>query len=469
MQLVFIKNFFKLGLFKYSEDFLLFIGSIIISRLVGPSEYGVVVIVTIFYGFLDRFTDVGLTAFIIREKESEELLVTVQFFFIALSVSLGVVLLLLAFPLSLFYSAEVLAPCIAYVGIMLVDALPKASAAALLKKQNFNLIAKTGLISTIFMLILSVALAFLGFSYWVLIIPQFFPPLISLYFYRKELIVPFKVPTRSQMKEALERCKPLIKNLSLFTVLNYWARNTDNFFIGKLYGEGRLGLYNRAYSFSNLPVRMIGNVFSKIQLPIFQKKVDDVGYIRQQYKQLLNLLTTVIAVPFVFLYLFAGDVVLILWGKTWLDVAVYLPLLSILMLVYIINITVNDMLILFRKDKYISISSMIAGLSTIIGLSIGVFISIKVMIYIYVLNVLLTNSITVIYIVFYRVMKFKAREIAEIWLCNWLTAFSLILLNIFDLRKYHFIPLAIFVAVSTYKFIVYVKQVRGEAQEQEGV
>jgi len=473
MQLVFIKNFFKLGLFKYSEDFLLFVGSIIISRLVGPSEYGVVVIVTIFYGFLDRFTDIGLTAFIIREKESDELLVTVQYFFLILSVTLGAALLLLAFPISLFYSAEVFAPCIAYVGIMLLNALPRASAAALLKKQSFDLIARTGLVSTVFMLLLSVTLAFLGFSYWVLIIPQFFPPLISLYFYRKRLIVPFKVPTRGQMKEVLERCKPLIKNLSLFTVLNYWARNTDNFFIGKLYGEGRLGLYNRAYSFSNLPVRLIGNVFSKIQLAIFQEKIDDVDYIRRQYKQLLNLLTSVIVVPFVILYLFAEEVVLLLWGKTWLDVAQYLPLLSIMMLVFIINITVNDMLILFRKEKYISITAMITGLSTIVSLSIGVFISIKAMIYIYVLNILLINSIAVIYICFHKVMKFTAREIVEVWLCNWLTAFSLILLNIFDMRKYHLAPLVFLMVVSTYKFIVYVKQVRGEVKgevnEREGL
>ncbi len=467
MQILIIKNFFKLGLFKYSEELLIFIGSIVISRVLGPSEYGVVAIVNVFYGFLSRFADIGLTAFVIREKESQELLIAVQFFFLILGGILGTLLLLLAFPVALFYTSDVFAPCVVYAAIVFVQSLPRASSAALLKDHHFGFVAKTGVISTIITLGVTIVLAFLGFSYWSLILPQFFPPLLSLYLYRKRIIIPFKIPELSQLKAIFNQCKSLIKNLTIFAALNYWARNTDNFLIGKIYGKTQLGLYNRAYSFSNLPVAMIGNVFSRVLLPIFQKNCDDTDYVHRQYKLLLKLLTSVIVIPFTILFLFSKDVVLILWGKNWLEVSQYLPLLSILMLVFIINTTVNEMLIFLKKDKYIVVSALITGLSTIASLGIGAFISIKVMIYLYVITVLMVNSLVVIYIGFYKAFNFSFNEITEVWLCNWLTALSLVLLDMFNLHRFQLIPLAVLTGVSVFRLISYVKQVHKEMNNSE--
>jgi O-antigen/teichoic acid export membrane protein len=467
MQLLLIKNFFKLGIFKYSEDLLIFIGSIIISRLVAPSEYGVVAIVNIFYGFLNRFSDIGLTAFIIREEESKSRVIAVQFFFVILSILLSFILILLAYPISLFYSKEIFAPCITYAFIILVTSLPKASSALLLKNQNFDYIAKIGVISTILTLCLTITLAFLRLSYWVLIIPQFLPPLISLYFYRKKVKIPFMIPPRSDIKKTFQQCRKLIRNLTIFTTLSYWARNTDNFLIGKLYGKGDLGIYNRAYSFSNLPINMIGRVFSKIQLPIFQKQIDNLDLIMEQYKRLLHLLTSLIVIPFTLLYLFAQQIVVLLWGKNWTAVADYLPLISILMLVFIINITVNDMFILLKKDKYIVVSALITGTASIISLAIGAFISIKVMIYMYVITALLVNSPAIIYIGFYKTFKFNFKEIIEIWLSNWLAAFIIILLNVFQLNEWAYLPIILLVMVSSYKFATYLKYLKTELKQEK--
>ena len=466
MQLVLIKNFFKLGLFKYSEDVLIFIGSIIISRFIAPNEYGLVAIINVFYGFLNKFSDIGLTAFIIREEDSQSLYITVQFFFIVLSGFLAGILLLLAYPISLFYSGDLLAPCIAYTFIIIALSLPKAANAVLLKRQKFNYIVKIGVISTIFTLGFTLGLALLKFSYWSLIIPQLFPPLISLYFYGKKVRIPFIVPSRTDLTEIFTRCKQLIKNLTIFSVLNYLARNTDNFFIGKLYGKGDLGIYNRAYMFSNLPVNLIGRVFSKIQLPIFQNKIDDLNTVHKQYKLMLNLLTSVIVIPFAALYLFAEEIVVLLWGKNWLAVSEYLPTLSILMLVFVINITVTDMFILLKKDKYIVISASITGSATIVSLTVGVFISIKVMIFMYVITVLLINSPTIMYIGFYKCFNFSLKEILGIWLCNWLTALSLIILQYLNWYEYEFLPLTLLFAVAMIKFIHYLKYLRTEMNQR---
>jgi len=77
------KNFLKIGLYKYSGQLIIFLSSIIVSRLLTPSEYGVVALITVFSSFIISFLDAGFRYSAIRNKFDNEYYQTLQFIVVA--------------------------------------------------------------------------------------------------------------------------------------------------------------------------------------------------------------------------------------------------------------------------------------------------------------------------------------------------------------------------------------------------
>jgi len=60
------KNIVILGSYSYTTQIIAFLGTIVLSRLLLPEEYGFVALITVFTGFISQFSDAGLSYIIIR-------------------------------------------------------------------------------------------------------------------------------------------------------------------------------------------------------------------------------------------------------------------------------------------------------------------------------------------------------------------------------------------------------------------
>ena len=72
-------------------------------------------------------------------------------------------------------------------------------------------------------------------------------------------------------------------NLTGFTAFNYWVRNLDNFLIAKLWGQGQLGIYTRAYAIMLLPLQQIVSAVGSVMFPAFSRMQDDTARISTLY------------------------------------------------------------------------------------------------------------------------------------------------------------------------------------------
>ena len=146
----------------------------------------------------------------------------------------------------------------------------------------------TGLVelgASVFSGIMGVALAFMHFSYWALILRT-----LLNYFLISVLFLWFSKwrPTWKIKSVGLKTFFNYSGNITLFGIVNYWARNLDNLLVGKFMGAASLGYYNRAYSLMTYPVTLFTSVITPALHPVFSQIQNDIDQIRENYLNVLK-------------------------------------------------------------------------------------------------------------------------------------------------------------------------------------
>ncbi len=102
------KNIIILGGYSYFTQILSFLSSIVLSRLLVPSEYGLIALIAVFTGFIGQFSDAGLSYIIIRSDYKELFYSTIHYLAVIIGVVLTIIVIALAYPIAIFYKNPLL-------------------------------------------------------------------------------------------------------------------------------------------------------------------------------------------------------------------------------------------------------------------------------------------------------------------------------------------------------------------------
>lgn len=443
-----LKRFLGFGVYRYAGEFLSFMSSIVLSRFLGPEEYGLVAMIVIFYGFFSKFTDIGLSDAIVREPNKEYFLESVHIIYIGKGLVLAGFMALASYPISLFFDR----PILQYVGLTYAAALflyafPKAAIASLRKQEKLTLIAKVEFWAVIFHALLSIILAVSGFSYWALVIPHVCTPFFYIIFYRRYVQIPFRFH-RSALKDAWNRVKSLVYSFGALNFFQYWEQQADIFMVGKLYGVGRLGLYNRAYTLTNLPMNLLIPQINIILLPV----ISNLNYSRDQLRleliRVIKLILSVCIIPFAIFVLFPYEISVFLWGEEWRQVGNYVQVLCLIILLQGFILASRSLYVLFKKERKLLEYGLISGTVNVVLVVIGAYYSIELMIYLLVGGMLFINLPLCMYIGYYKAFGFTAYQIWDIVSYNYIGAIVVLALHIFQLEQFIIYPVILLVVMS---------------------
>jgi len=106
-------------------------------------------------------------------------------------------------------------------------------------------------------------------------------------------------------------------NLTLFSMINYWARNLDNLLIGKFMGSASLGFYNRAYQLMMLPLSMLTSVISPVLHSALAEKQNDIPAMYRGYQKVIRLIALVSIPGMSFAVIMAPELIRVIWGDQW--------------------------------------------------------------------------------------------------------------------------------------------------------
>jgi PST family polysaccharide transporter len=118
-------------------------------------------------------------------------------------------------------------------------------------------------------------------------------------------------------------------DLSGFSVINYCARNLDNLLIGKFWGAEQLGIYAKAYNLLIMPIQQINNPIRSVAFPVLCSLQTQPARFRRYYLNILFFITALTTPLCLCLAVIAPEVVDLILGPQWDEVAIIFRLLAI--------------------------------------------------------------------------------------------------------------------------------------------
>jgi PST family polysaccharide transporter len=238
-------------------------------------------------GFLEIFKDLGLSSALIqKENPSDELKSSIFW----ISISFGIIISLLIYftsPIVAFiYNSNSVKPILEVLAISFsISGLSIVQKAIFEKGLAFKLLAKIELFASTTGFITAITLAIYGYGVWSLVfqaIVNVFVSTVFLLFFSewkpKFIFQPAEV--KSVASYSL--------NLLGFNTVNYFARNSDYFLIGKYLGDNALGHYYLAYRLMLFPIQNITIVISRVLFPSFSLIKKDNFNFRKMYTEATN-------------------------------------------------------------------------------------------------------------------------------------------------------------------------------------
>lgn len=300
--------------------------SIFLARILTPSIFGIVSMVTIFSNFAALFIDLGFSAALIQKKEVTAAHYSSVFW---LNVGIGFLMYLIFYvsaPLiSLFYNQPELTLLIRVICLsFIVSSFASVQANILIKELHFK---KKVIINWIAMLIgyaLAFIMAYNGYGVWSLVMMTLLTAILnSILYWFVSKWVPLFIFEWKKVKELSHYGLNFLGEASV----NYWSRNFDNFIIAKVLGSTDLGIYTRAYSLMLLPLRNVSTIITKVMFPAFSKKQDDIQVLKKYYLSIIQFIALITFPLMIGLSLVSKEFVLLFFGDKW---SAMIPVLSIL-------------------------------------------------------------------------------------------------------------------------------------------
>lgn len=352
-----------------------FFVSLILARILSPSEYGLIGIVTIFITVISTFVDSGFSTALVRLKDANNVDYSTGFY-TNLSISLiGFFLLLFLSPyIATFFKQPQLADLINVMSsIIVIRAFAIVPSAILTKRVDFKTQTKASLISSVFSGFFGVFSALIGFGVWALVIQQISRQLLNtvfLWLYNKWFpLFCFSIDSFKGMWSF--GWKVMVTNL----ISSIW-NELNQVVIGKCYSPSTLGLFTRANQFSSLCALNLTNIVQRVSFPVLSDIQDDGERLKAGYKRVIRNTMLISFIVMMGMAACAKSMVFCFVGEKWLDCVPMLQIVCFSMMLYPLHaINLNMLQVKGRSDLYLKLE-ILKKCILIFPLLLGIFVGI---------------------------------------------------------------------------------------------
>lgn len=311
---------------RFSVQGIQFVLSIIIARLVAPSEYGLIAMLGIFLAIAQTFIDSGFSNALIQKKDRTEVdFSTVFYFNIVVSLVVYLILFLSAPYIALFYKEPLLDIITKWVGVnIIISALSIVQRAKLTIQLNFKTQAKASLIAVVVSGICGITMAYYGYGVWALVCQSLLNNLLNtLLLWVFARWMPAFIFSWQSFKGLFSFGSKLLLSGLLHTIY----LNLYTLVIGRKYSATDVGYYNRSYSIAQYPSVNIVGVISRAIYPIQCGIQNDEERLNRSFIQYLRISCCIVVPLMLLLAALSKPLILIMLTERWLPAAEILCIL----------------------------------------------------------------------------------------------------------------------------------------------
>jgi O-antigen/teichoic acid export membrane protein len=291
--------------------------SVILARLLSPSDFGIAAAATFFGQLAARLSAAGMGVALIRVKSLRDEHISVVFLVtIVLNVVAFATLVLAAPVIGTFYRSPDVARVMPLVALNFVVAGVSTVPRALLSRDlRYKELSACGTIDMLVALSLACLLAWLGYGYWSLIVGELVGAsangLVTWHWAKWRPRVRF---SRTAFRELFSfGLGSYAKRL-----LDHAAQNVDNLVVGRVLGISALGFYDKGFAVGQKLYNRMTVIGPGVSFRIFSIIQDEPERFRRGYRKVV-LSTTLIGYPvFAGLAAVAHPLFLVAFGEKWL-------------------------------------------------------------------------------------------------------------------------------------------------------
>lgn len=353
-----------------------FIITAILARLLLPSDFGLVSMVTVFTGFVSIFGEMGITNALIQKQDTHDGHYYSAFWLnVFVGAGLTVAFWAIAPLIAYFYKRQELIPILKAVSInFIISSFAIIQQSILMKNMDFKKIMVRDLTAVILSGILGIFLALHGLGVWSLVTQ------LIVYTLLNTLLLWILSGWRPRLHFSRSDIKDIWSfsaNMAGANFVNYIARNVDSLLIGRFLGAQALGYYSLAYKLMMIPVQNITWAIGKVLFPVFSKMQEDLNRLKSAYLKIVDLISFISFPAMVWLFIFAPEFVRLVYGSKWVDIVALIRILCFCGMLQSVYLTVTNItLSMGRADLhfYIGILNLIGvSLFVSIGLNWGIY------------------------------------------------------------------------------------------------
>lgn len=301
-------------------------GIVILARLVGPADYGLITMIVAIIGVGEVLRDFGLSQASIQARSVSHGQQSNLFWVnTGIGVALTLITMACSWAIAGFYGHAELQPLtVALSSTFLLRGMTTQFMAHLARGLQFARLSSAEIIGQTAALVVSIGMAFLGFGVWALAAQQIAQAAFTLVLMAG---VARWFPGWIDRTASINAFFKFGLGVAGAQVLNYASKNVDSIVIGARFGPAPLGLYNRAFNLMMMPLTQINAPATRVAIPVLSRLQDE----RKRYEQFIVMgqfaMLLVVGLVISICITQAHALVLIALGRQWLDAV---PLFQIL-------------------------------------------------------------------------------------------------------------------------------------------
>lgn len=336
---------------RFSVQGIQFVLTIIIARLVSPSEYGLIAMLGIFLAIAQTFVDSGFSNALIQKKDRTEVdFSTVFYFNIFIALVVYGILFVSAPSIASFYKEPALTTVTRWVGLSLIlNGLSVVQRAKLTVRVDFRTQAKASLVAVIISGLIGVLLAYQGYGVWALVfqtLSSSFLNTLLLWTFAKWL--PLWCFSWVSFKSLFSFGSKLLLSGLLHTIYI----NLYSLVIGRRYSAMDVGFYNRACQFSGFPSINIVTIINRVFFPLLCEIQDDNEHLRISFIRYLRMSCFIVFPLMIIMAVLSKPFILFLLTEKWLPAAELLSILCFAYMWYPVMVVNNQILNVKGRSDY---------------------------------------------------------------------------------------------------------------------
>jgi PST family polysaccharide transporter len=347
--------------------------TLMLSRLLEPSDFGIMTATMAFVGLIEAFGSMGSTSALTQRQVLSGRFYSAVLLIAGASAILMMLIVWLSSPyIASFYRSPDLESALFLLSLTIpLQFLETFPLAELQRRLLFDKIAVSSFFRIIISGVVAVYLAYTGNGWVALVVRLLLAQAVRTFYFCFIAWPKFKFdPAIKEIKELVNYGVP--QSMSQFMLL--FGRRIDEILIGKWMGTGTLGIYSLAYSLYMWPISNIKGRISQVVFAALSKVQKDPAAMSHHYLKVVSL-ATLIGFPIIFGFASVCDLAVpIVMGEKWLPA---IPVLRILGIASLFEICVFQGAIFQAAGrtktylKTITITRIIAVAGIVVGLNFG--------------------------------------------------------------------------------------------------